>query len=124
MIRRPPRSTRTDTLFPYTTLFRSLQVEQRRGVVGILEDEGGREIERHRPCAGRRIGLLAGMERQGCRFQKIRVRHGGSIARMKNIGASLWATPCFSMASPVQLALNTENLAAICRTVKIGRAHV
>src|SRR3546814_2845192 len=25
MIRRPPRSTRTDTLFPYTTLFRSLQ---------------------------------------------------------------------------------------------------
>src|SRR3546814_7003161 len=28
MIRRPPRSTRTDTLFPYTTLFRSAQ-EQR-----------------------------------------------------------------------------------------------
>src|SRR3546814_5283910 len=26
MIRRPPRSTRTDTLFPYTTLFRSDQV--------------------------------------------------------------------------------------------------
>src|SRR3546814_14822770 len=26
MIRRPPRSTRTDTLFPYTTLFRSLAV--------------------------------------------------------------------------------------------------
>src|SRR3546814_9102571 len=26
MIRRPPRSTRTDTLFPYTTLFRSLIV--------------------------------------------------------------------------------------------------
>src|SRR3546814_12452514 len=25
MIRRPPRSTRTDTLFPYTTLFRSIQ---------------------------------------------------------------------------------------------------
>src|SRR3546814_5747721 len=27
MIRRPPRSTRTDTLFPYTTLFRSAEVE-------------------------------------------------------------------------------------------------
>src|SRR3546814_4671065 len=25
MIRRPPRSTRTDTLFPYTTLFRSIE---------------------------------------------------------------------------------------------------
>src|SRR3546814_2713412 len=28
MIRRPPRSTRTDTLFPYTTLFRSLKVQK------------------------------------------------------------------------------------------------
>src|SRR3546814_4608095 len=27
MIRRPPRSTRTDTLFPYTTLFRSITAE-------------------------------------------------------------------------------------------------
>src|SRR3546814_19383751 len=27
MIRRPPRSTRTDTLFPYTTLFRSVHVD-------------------------------------------------------------------------------------------------
>src|SRR3546814_6244334 len=30
MIRRPPRSTRTDTLFPYTTLFRSLGVANSR----------------------------------------------------------------------------------------------
>src|SRR3546814_4928285 len=30
MIRRPPRSTRTDTLFPYTTLFRSLEAFHRR----------------------------------------------------------------------------------------------
>src|SRR3546814_13531366 len=29
MIRRPPRSTRTDTLFPYTTLFRSGHMFQR-----------------------------------------------------------------------------------------------
>src|SRR3546814_18141967 len=28
MIRRPPRSTRTDTLFPYTTLFRSIWYRQ------------------------------------------------------------------------------------------------
>src|SRR3546814_18186210 len=28
MIRRPPRSTRTDTLFPYTTLFRSIAYQQ------------------------------------------------------------------------------------------------
>src|SRR3546814_1863192 len=33
MIRRPPRSTRTDTLFPYTTLFRSLDGDGRGGLV-------------------------------------------------------------------------------------------
>src|SRR3546814_16832718 len=37
MIRRPPRSTRTDTLFPYTTLFRSL-VDLQRG------DRAGGEV--------------------------------------------------------------------------------
>src|SRR3546814_7932232 len=30
MIRRPPRSTRTDTLFPYTTLFRSVRAVDQR----------------------------------------------------------------------------------------------
>src|SRR3546814_17111623 len=51
MIRRPPRSTRTDTLFPYTTLFRSLavvldhhvgaveQAQQRLAAVGLLPVE-------------------------------------------------------------------------------------
>src|SRR3546814_1776341 len=34
MIRRPPRSTRTDTLFPYTTLFRSInRIDQINGVL-------------------------------------------------------------------------------------------
>src|SRR3546814_19280941 len=37
MIRRPPRSTRTDTLFPYTTLFRSPEALQPVGV-RILSD--------------------------------------------------------------------------------------
>src|SRR3546814_2016411 len=37
MIRRPPRSTRTDTLFPYTTLFRS---EGRDTIAGILAPIG------------------------------------------------------------------------------------
>src|SRR3546814_20042848 len=42
MIRRPPRSTRTDTLFPYTTLFRS-----RRGGVEIVHTAavGRRDVE-------------------------------------------------------------------------------
>src|SRR3546814_947383 len=37
MIRRPPRSTRTDTLFPYTTLFRSSSARQRAGKMPAAE---------------------------------------------------------------------------------------
>src|SRR3546814_1260912 len=63
MIRRPPRSTRTDTLFPYTTLFRSLYLEalvhacdagavERRHGQGpadfLLPQFGGRQPRRHR----------------------------------------------------------------------------
>src|SRR3546814_13585453 len=38
MIRRPPRSTRTDTLFPYTTLFRSLF--RRNGTTALTDRRG------------------------------------------------------------------------------------
>src|SRR3546814_4404566 len=48
MIRRPPRSTRTDTLFPYTTLFRSGRTRQSQGTGGPA------------PCARRGAGC-AGM---------------------------------------------------------------
>src|SRR3546814_4406566 len=46
MIRLPPRSTRTDTLFPYTTLFRSDRATGRRtlhgaGGIGRKENAGG-----------------------------------------------------------------------------------
>src|SRR3546814_7272916 len=37
MIRRPPRSTRTDTLFPYTTLFRSGDCHSKSGSFAIDE---------------------------------------------------------------------------------------
>src|SRR3546814_17797187 len=40
MIRRPPRSTRTDTLFPYTTLFRSIPFLKRFTVFNVAQCEG------------------------------------------------------------------------------------
>src|SRR3546814_13028768 len=43
MIRRPPGSTRTDTLFPYTTLFRS-QPDYSRSMVLVAIDEGSGEM--------------------------------------------------------------------------------
>src|SRR3546814_13025604 len=56
MIRRPPRSTRTDTLFPYTTLFRSLghhdddrlfRSHPRRLLAGPAERIGGLDRRDH-----------------------------------------------------------------------------
>src|SRR3546814_15511742 len=41
MIRRPPRSTRTDTLFPYTTLFRSVGADRRLRAHGDAADDLG-----------------------------------------------------------------------------------
>src|SRR3546814_11419791 len=46
-IRRPPRSTRTDTLFPYTTLFRS-------GLLGYSEGDGGVGRWRFAPATGKK----------------------------------------------------------------------
>src|SRR3546814_12306510 len=42
MLRRPPRSTRTDTLFPYTTLFRSRGPRTAFGRTGDLRRRSGR----------------------------------------------------------------------------------
>src|SRR3546814_3547206 len=57
MIRRPPRSTRTDTLFPYTTLFRSLAarlglqklriIQPRPEVIANKDETGLRRSEEH-----------------------------------------------------------------------------
>src|SRR3546814_15298906 len=49
MVRRPPRSTRPDTLFPYTTLFRSVRGEALgHGAAGhaVMADEGERSVFR------------------------------------------------------------------------------
>src|SRR3546814_3611414 len=50
MIRRPPRSTRTDTLFPYTTLFRSYEriglLPKPRRTAGNYRDYGSAELGR------------------------------------------------------------------------------
>src|SRR3546814_5097510 len=51
MLRRPPRSTRTDTLFPYTTLFRSADPDG-GGKAGRGDDFGDVAESRHGPDAG------------------------------------------------------------------------
>src|SRR3546814_6876726 len=50
MIRLPPRSTRTDTLFPYTTLFRSDQRRRRDGARAAI---GAGQAHRNHPVRQR-----------------------------------------------------------------------
>src|SRR3546814_20670265 len=62
MIRRPPRSTRTDTLFPYTTLFRS----QQAATIGAVQEE------QHRA----KVRQLAGAQRADFAARGIDLRSG------------------------------------------------
>src|SRR3546814_13414853 len=55
MIRRPPRSTRTDTLFPYTTLFRSVIIETDILVEGVKFRAIDDRAEPQRRCVA--VGL-------------------------------------------------------------------
>src|SRR3546814_16611079 len=95
MVRRTPRSTRTDTLFPYTTLFRSGDAEprgrQRVALAGLAQQdraarggqqrlgmrrEGGGEKDRgavhvRRQPRARRQGVAGGrVERRQCRSEE------------------------------------------------------
>src|SRR3546814_3563934 len=63
MIRRPPRSTRTDTLFPYTTLFRSALIPG-EALQGIAVQRRDHAVEKRGPAAaagprkaGRRLAV-------------------------------------------------------------------
>src|SRR3546814_19289114 len=58
MIRRPPRSTRTDTLVPYTTLFRSSRHDCGRFVAGT----GAAAHRRHGRPAGSVLSVLTRFE--------------------------------------------------------------
>src|SRR3546814_20829803 len=44
MIRRPPRSTRTDTLFPYTTLFRSFKTMSVESTVSTSDSQHSKSV--------------------------------------------------------------------------------
>src|SRR3546814_9904748 len=97
MIPRPPRSTRTDPLFPYTTLFRSPDVGLvERAVVAapaIALVDGAVPVELVIPCRcpGRRLHREFGA---GMELVAARARHGvddttGAAAELRRIAAGL-----------------------------------
>src|SRR3546814_3093396 len=98
MIRRPPRSTRTDTLFPYTTLFRSQELSSRFVTSGYginirFPSESRHRLNRsflHYPAVPAFIRLFHLSDKSG----RLPVRRGGACrarpARRKDrIGARM-----------------------------------
>src|SRR3546814_6928734 len=82
MLRRPPRSTRTDTLFPYTTLFRSAGGGHHVGSAGVLEERVRRG---HTGVAGAGLAAcLAGALLRGRERYLLRVVVQGAL-RPRNI---------------------------------------
>src|SRR3546814_7348306 len=81
MIRRPPRSTRTDTLFPYTTLFRS-RVVGRHGK-GSPDGFVGDFIHRHRAGIADRLlnGQLAANRLIDSKALEAALRDGAPLQR-------------------------------------------
>src|SRR3546814_9458861 len=73
MIRRPPRSTRTDTLCPYTPLFRSL--DQRRFACAVASEQAD-------ACTRRNAEQDVREER------RLAVAHAGMFEREQRIGAA------------------------------------
>src|SRR3546814_9209473 len=93
MIRRPPRSTRTDTLFPYTTLFRALvarneallAVRRRVGEgvqrAGVLDDAADVE-QRHLG----QVGIAgAGEERLAVLPDRLVAVHAGTVVAVDRL---------------------------------------
>src|SRR3546814_18862189 len=93
MIRRPPRSTRTDTLFPYTTLFRSVLIVLLLRLIGIepvaAQDDPQGEIGRLRRvdiqprCVeinDHLLRLLEGRASRAARAKPVMARQGVGLA--------------------------------------------
>src|SRR3546814_14766707 len=93
MIRRPPRSTRTDTLFPYTTLFRSLDdrrpdgdgsrsqgqiLARDSGSLDLCVRPAGKELP---PNRVQRTGHRRFGRRTSCRGRWLRPPRGRSVMR-------------------------------------------
>src|SRR3546814_20227482 len=92
MIRRPPRSTRTDTLFPYTTLFRAArEISERHGVaVDVAIHAPGREGDHrnhhaHLLTTTRRIGP----EGLGAKTRELDQKTSGEVERWRGRWAEM-----------------------------------
>src|SRR3546814_14013559 len=100
MIRRPPRSTRTDTLFPYTTLFRSARRGDQDGVRRSVKrreqiGKGGFDRKRGqyaRATANSAVSIIAARAADGAKLPRASIarwplwRARSSVAATDSVG--------------------------------------
>src|SRR3546814_11616715 len=115
MIRRTPRSTRTDTLFPYTTLFRSIvDAAQALGAGLVLKVRAPDASELPQMKSGSvLIGMLDPFDQEG-------------LARLAGAGLTafaLEAAPRITRAQSLDVLSSQANLAGY-KAVQIGRRRV
>src|SRR3546814_13167307 len=121
MIRRPPRSTRTDTLFPYTTLFRSYAAARMDRIdwtaaEAALNDHGWGPLGRL--LAPDACAALAAMYDEDAHFRSrvVMARHGFGRGEYR-----YFAYPLPDPVAPLRAVLYPP-LAAIAHRWKTGRA--
>src|SRR3546814_6279209 len=107
MIRRPPRSTRTDTLFPYTTLFRS----GRKGFVEWPLAEAARSALAEL-VLDRQVGLAYGGRRED--------RHGRRLAHLIR-DDGLWVQGAMLEAGMARVYSFPDNTAAVPEMLTLER---
>src|SRR3546814_16350852 len=96
MIRRPPRSTPTDTLVPYTTLFRSADVSNHarrpRLVVGFAAETGDVEANARAKLAKKKLDLIAA-NRVGVEGSGFETDDNALVVYWNNGKRAFWPAP-------------------------------
>src|SRR3546814_3491565 len=110
MIRRPPRSTRTDTLFPYTTLFRSGHAPRDTGPTG----DGSACVDPEAGAAGSGAGL--DVSRQSCGDR-------GRASCIARVGPGSMEHPAFAARDREGTVADTPGDRARRPPVADGRGH-
>src|SRR3546814_5494269 len=105
MIRRPPRSTRTDTLFPYTTLFRSQPVPTAAIGSGTARRYHEHDLGRHRPARGPNTRPCAPdrsrRRRFGCEGDRRTARSEEHTSELQSLMRTSYAVFCLKKKKPI-----------------------
>src|SRR3546814_11847064 len=117
MIRRPPRSTRTDTLFPYTTLFRSTGIQHPRPALTPIQRRGGKtggRYHHHQVAPMSKLESISGraLELAGSVGDTLRDRVPDRAIKWNETGAALGALKAGSRVAPTFVRRNPAGAVA------------